>query len=162
MKTGSLFILIIGLNMLFQSNSLAQNYKTAVGARIGYPLTLSGKYFINESIALEGNLGLRAFSGYSWIALSDAGLKHKPLDVLDGLNWYYGAGLSVYFWRFDQINTLSSSSSLGLQGYVGLDYTFKKSPINVTIDWTPTFFINGYTSGLGTRFGGLGIRYTLN
>jgi len=45
---------------------------------------------------------------------------------------------------------------------VGLDYTFKKSPINVTIDWTPTFFINGYTSGLGTRFGGLGIRYTLN
>ena len=148
--------------MLFLSNSLAQNYKTAVGARIGYPLTLSGKYFINESIAVEGNLGLRAFSGYSWIALSAAGLKHKPLDVLDGLNWYYGAGLSVYFWRFDQITTLSSSSSLGLQGYVGLDYTFKKTPINITLDWTPTFFINGYTSGLGTRFGGLGIRYTLN
>ena len=162
MKTGSLFILVVGFGILFATNSLAQNYKTAVGARIGYPLTLSGKYFINESIALEGNLGLRAFSGYSWIALSAAGLKHKPLDVLDGLNWYYGAGLSVYFWRFDQINTLSSSSSLGLQGYVGLDYTFKKSPINVTIDWTPTFFINGYTSGLGTRFGGLGIRYTLN
>jgi len=161
MKTSSLFILIVGFSMLFLSNSLAQNYKTAVGARIGYPLTLSGKYFINESIAVEGNLGLRAFSGYSWVALSAAGLKHKPLDVLDGLNWYYGAGLSVYFWRFDQINTLSSSS-LGLQGYVGLDYTFKKSPINVTIDWTPTFFINGYTSGLGTRFGGLGIRYTLN
>jgi len=161
MKKCSLFILVIGCSILSITNSFAQNYKTAVGARIGYPLTLSGKYFINESIALEGNLGLRAFSGYSWIALSAAGLKHKPLDVLDGLNWYYGAGLSVYFWRFDQINTLSSSS-LGLQGYVGLDYTFKKSPINVTIDWTPTFFINGYTSGLGTRFGGLGIRYTLN
>jgi outer membrane protein W len=81
---------------------------------------------------------------------------------LDGLNWYYGAGLSVYFWRFEDITNLSSSSSLGLQGYVGLDYTFKKSPINVTLDWTPTFFINGFTSGLGTRFGGLGIRYTLN
>jgi hypothetical protein len=162
MKTGSLFILVVGFSILSATNSLAQNYKTAVGARIGYPLTLSGKYFINESIALEGNLGLRTFSGYSWIALSAAGLKHKPLDVLDGLNWYYGAGLSVYFWRFDQINTLSSSSSLGLQGYVGLDYTFKKSPINITIDWTPTFFINGFTSGLGTRFGGLGIRYTLN
>jgi outer membrane protein W len=162
MKTCSLFILVVGFSMLSLSNSLAQNYKTAVGARIGYPLTLSGKYFIDESIAVEANLGLRAFSGYSWVALSAAGLKHKPLDVLDGLNWYYGAGLSVYFWRFDQINTLSSSSSLGLQGYVGLDYTFKKSPINVSIDWTPTFFINGYTSGLGTRFGGLGIRYTLN
>jgi hypothetical protein len=162
MKTGSLFILIIGFNMLFQSNSLAQNYKTAVGARIGYPLTLSGKYFIDESIAVEANLGLRAFSGYSWVALSAAGLKHKPLDVLDGLNWYYGAGLSVYFWRFERITTLSSSSSLGLQGYLGLDYTFKKSPINVTIDWTPTFFIKSFTPGLGTRFGGLGIRYTLN
>ena len=162
MKTGSLFILIVGFSTLFLSNSLAHNYKTAVGARLGYPLTFSGKYFINESIAVEGNLGLRAFSGYSWIALSAAGLKHKPLDVLDGLNWYYGAGLSVYFWRFDQITTLSSSSSLGLQGYVGLDYTFKKTPINITLDWTPTFFINGYTSGLGTRVGGLGIRYTLN
>ena len=162
MKTCSLFILVVGFSMLFLSNSLAQNYKTAVGARIGYPLTLSGKYFIDESIAVEANLGLRAFSGYSWIALSAAGLKHKPLDVLDGLNWYYGAGLSVYFWRFDQINTLSSSSSLGLQGYVGLDYTFKKSPINITLDWTPTFFIKSFTPGLGTRFGGLGIRYTLN
>jgi len=120
MKTSSLFILIVGFSMLFLSNSLAQNYKTAVGARIGYPLTLSGKYFINESIALEGNLGLRAFSEYSWIALSAAGLKHKPLDVIDGLNWYYGAGLSVYFWRFETISTFSSSS-LGLQGYVGLD-----------------------------------------
>ena len=162
MKTGSLFILVVGFSILFSTNSLAQNYKTAVGARIGYPLTLSGKYFIDESIAVEANLGLRAFSGYSWVALSAAGLKHKPLDVLDVLNWYYGAGLSVYFWRFDQINTLSSSSSLGLQGYVGLDYTFKKTPINITLDWTPTFFIKGYTSGLGTRFGGLGIRYTLN
>ena len=162
MKTGSLFILVVGFSILSITNTVAQNYKTAVGARIGYPLTLSGKYFINESIALEGNLGLRAFSEYSWIALSAAGLKHKPLDVIDGLNWYYGAGLSVYFWRFDQITTLSSSSSLGLQGYVGLDYTFKKTPINITLDWTPTFFINGYTSGLGTRFGGLGIRYTLN
>ena len=161
MKTCSLFILVFGLGILSITEAVAQNYKTAVGARIGYPLTLSGKYFINESIALEGNLGLRSFSGYRWVSLSAAGLKHKPLDVLDGLNWYYGAGLSVYFWRFETVSTFSSSS-LGLQGYVGLDYTFKKTPINVTIDWTPTFFINGYTSGLGTRFGGLGIRYTLN
>jgi hypothetical protein len=161
MKKCSLLILVIGCSILSLTNSLAQNYKTAVGARIGYPLTLSGKYFINESIALEGNLGLRSFSGYRWVSLSAAGLKHKPLDVLDGLNWYYGAGLSVYFWRFETVSTFSSSS-LGLQGYVGLDYTFKKTPINITLDWTPTFFINGYTSGLGTRFGGLGIRYTLN
>jgi hypothetical protein len=161
MKKVSLFILVVGCSIFSITSLLAQNYKTAVGARIGYPLTLSGKYFINESIALEGNLGLRSFSGYRWVSLSAAGLKHKPLDVLDGLNWYYGAGLSVYFWRFETISTFSSSS-LGLQGYVGLDYTFKKTPINVTIDWTPTFFINGYTSGLGTRFGGLGIRYTLN
>lgn len=161
MKTFHFFILVTGFSILSLTTSMAQQYKTAVGARIGYPLTISGKYFINESIALEGNLGLRAFSEYSWIALSAACLKHKPLDVMDGLNWYYGAGLSVYFWRFEQISTFASSS-FGLQGYVGLDYTFKKSPINVTIDWTPTFFINGYTSGLGTRFGGLGIRYTLN
>lgn len=161
MKTFRLFSFILGLALLCITTTQAQNYKTAVGARIGYPLTISGKYFMNESIAIEGNVGLRAFSEYRWIALSAAGLKHKPLDVVDGLNWYYGAGISVYFWSFETVSTFASSS-FGLQGYVGLDYTFKKSPINVTIDWTPTFFINGYTSGLGTRFGGLGIRYTLN
>ncbi|NBU35440.1 MAG: hypothetical protein EBS35_02550 [Bacteroidetes bacterium] len=161
MTTLCRYSLIFGVFFLFFSGVQAQNYKTAVGARIGYPLTVSGKYFIDESIAIEGNVGLRAFSEYRWIALSAAGLKHKPLDVLEGLNWYYGAGVSIYFWRFENLTTFASSS-FGLQGYVGLDYTFKKSPVNVTIDWTPTFFINGYTSGLGTRFGGLGIRYTLN
>jgi hypothetical protein len=161
MKTFILLILVAGGSLLSFTNLKAQNYKTAVGARIGYPLTVSGKYFINETIALEGNVGFRAFSGYRWVTLSAAGLKNKPLDVLKGLNWYYGAGFSVYFWRFDAISTFASTS-LGLQGYLGLDYTFKKHPINVTMDWTPTFFINGYTSGLGTRFGGLGIRYILN
>ena len=161
MTTLCRYSLIFGVFFLSFSGVQAQNYKTAVGARIGYPLTVSGKYFIDESIAIEGNIGLRAFSEYRWIALSAAGLKHKPLDVLESLNWYYGAGVSIYFWRFENLTTFASSS-FGLQGYVGLDYTFKKSPVNVTIDWTPTFFINGYTSGLGTRFGGLGIRYTLN
>lgn len=161
MKTIRLYSLIIGMVFLSFAGAQAQNYKTAIGARIGYPLTVSGKYFMNESIAIEGNVGLRAFSQYRWINLSAAGLKHKPLDVLDGLNWYYGAGVSIYFWRFETVSTFASSS-FGLQGYLGLDYTFKKSPINVSLDWTPTFFIKGYTSGLGTRFGGLGIRYTLN
>jgi len=137
-----------------------QPYQTSLGARIGYPLTVSAKHFLQESIAIEANAGLRAFSGYRWIVLGAAGLKHKPLDVLDRLQWYYGAGASLYFWRFKAL-TQPAESSLGLQGYLGLDYTFRKSPVNVTIDWTPTFFIKGYTPGLGTRFGGLGIRYVL-
>ncbi|MFM7090336.1 MAG: hypothetical protein ACKOZZ_05960, partial [Bacteroidota bacterium] len=68
MKTFRFFMLVTGFSILSFTTSMAQAYKTAVGARIGYPLTISGKYFINESIALEGNLGLRAFSEYSWIA----------------------------------------------------------------------------------------------
>ena len=39
MKTGSLFILVVGFSILSITNTVAQNYKTAVGARIGYPLT---------------------------------------------------------------------------------------------------------------------------
>jgi hypothetical protein len=161
MKTLPLFSMMIVGAFISMVPAQGQNYKTAVGGRIGYPLTVSGKYFLNESIALEGNVGFRGFSGYRWVALSAAGLKHKPLEVLDRLSWYYGAGGSIFFWRFETLTTFASST-LGLQGYLGLDYTFKKSPINVTIDWTPTFFINGYTPGLGTRFGSIGIRYILN
>lgn len=42
MKKVSLFILVVGCSIFSITSLLAQNYKTAVGARIGYPLTLSG------------------------------------------------------------------------------------------------------------------------
>ena len=130
----SLFLLLI-----FALPSQAQNYKSAVGARLGSPISLSYKTFLNESSAIEVYASIRSFSGYSWISLSGAYQIHKPINDVSGLNYYYGAGASVYFWNFD-FDGDNATTTLGVQGYLGLDYTFADTPINITIDWIPTIF----------------------
>ena len=148
------------MTCLFTLNTQAQNYDSAVGLRLGSPLSASYKTFLNESSAIEAFASFRSFSGYSWFALNGAYQIHKPIDSIDGLNYYYGAGAGVYFWSFD-FDGDNATTTLGIQGYLGLDYTFKDAPINITVDWIPTIFINGFTSGFGAGFGSLGVRYTL-
>lgn len=145
----------------------AQDYTTAIGARLGYPLSISAKQFIGSSSAVEIFLGTRGRYDYRSTSLGAAFQKHAPLDVLDidGLSWYYGFGVSVYFWKWrseylfyeDQFST----TSFGIQGYGGLDYKFSDFPINVSVDWVPTFFLNGFGSGFGAGYGALAVRYVI-
>ena len=152
----------------FVNDVSAQEFKSAIGARLGYPLSVSYKVFLNESAAVEVMGGTRGvgsgIAGYRWYQVGAAYQVHKPLAVgdVEGLNWYFGGGASIYFWTFNEgfLNE-GSSTSLGLQGYLGLSYTLENTPINFTIDWVPTYFINGFGSGFGADYGSLGIRYTI-
>lgn len=144
----------------FNTNLSAQTYNTAVGLRLGSPSSASIKHFINENSALEGYVGFRGFSNYFWTTVSSAYLYHQPIGGVDGLQWYAGGGASVYFWSFD-FNTTANSTTFGVQGYLGLDYKFENAPINLTIDWIPSLFFNGFVSGFGGGYGSLGARYVL-
>lgn len=150
------------------NDSVAQNFGSALGLRLGYPLSISYKTFINESGAIEVMAGTRGSGsgafGYRWYQVAAAYQVHKPLAVgdVDGLSWYFGGGASVYFWNFnDGFAGENSNSSFGLQGYLGLSYNFENAPINITADWVPTYFLNGFGSGFGADYGSLGIRYIL-
>lgn len=158
------------------SNSMnAQNYKSAVGARLGYPFAASFKKFVGESGAFEliaGTHGRRynyygGSYGWRWWMVGAAFQKHNGLnlniDGLENLQWYYGAGASAYFWSFDDYyyNDGYASTSFGIQGYLGLDYKFENIPLNISLDWVPTVFLNGYGSGFGGGYGTLGVRYVL-
>ena len=140
--------------------SEAQNYQTAAGLRLGYPLSVSIKHFIDDSAALEGYVGTRWYDNRSWTSVSGAYQQHFDLEGVDGLQWYVGAGGTVYFWRYD-FKTTAAATAFGLQGYLGLDYTFDDAPISITADWIPTIFLNGYIKGFGGGYGSLGIRYLL-
>lgn len=142
--------------------SYAQEYKAAIGARLGSPLAASIKYFANESNALEAYVGTRGFAGYRWTSISGAYLRHAPIEGVDGLQYYFGAGASVFFWNFD-FSTEASTTTLGLQGYLGLDYKIPNLPISITADWVPTYFLNAYAGigSFGSGYGALGIRYVL-
>lgn len=144
----------------FSVEANTQNYQTAAGLRLGYPLSVSIKHFITPEGALEGYAGARWYSNRSWRNLSLAYQHHFDLEGVDGLQWYAGVGASIYFWTYD-FKTEASNSNIGLQGYLGLDYTFADAPFSVTLDWVPTIFVNGYSSGFGGRYGSLGVRYIL-
>ncbi len=145
----------------------AQSYKSAVGLRFGYPTSVSYKHFLNDSNALEVSAGARFFSFYRWVNVSVAYQFYNPLDLdidgLEGLQWYFGFGGSAYLWNYDDsLPNPGRNLSFGVQGYLGLDYAFDDIPLNLSIDWVPSLFLNGFSSGLRGGYGALSARYILN
>jgi len=146
---------------MFLPSLSSQDFDSAVGLRIGFPLSITYKKFINETGAIEGYVGYRNFIGASNLSLNAAYQIHKDIDEVDRLQYYYGAGASVVNWN---VKFGNGATSLGLQGYLGLSYTVDGAPVNVSIDWIPTLFINGlagYGRGFSVGYGTIAARYIL-
>jgi len=146
------------------SDVQGQDYKSAVGLRLGYPISATYKTFVNESMAFEGFVGYRSFFGANFINLNAAVQIHQDIEGenLEGLEWYYGAGAGYYIWNID---SGSNFNRLGVSGYLGLSYTLSETPINFSVDWVPTFFIGGdgiFGSGFTGGYGALAVRYVLD
>ncbi len=143
----------------------AQEYRTAIGARLGYPLSASFKQFISDPGAVEVFAGFRAWTVYRWFNIGGMYQHHFPIEGVEGLKWYAGGGASVFFWSYDDAfigRSEYSNTSLGILGVVGLDYKFSDIPLNLSLDWVPTFFVgSGYITGFGGGYGALSARYTL-
>lgn len=146
----------------FCQNIRAQSYSTAIGARLGYPLSASIKAFITDESAVEGYIGFRNWPNYRWVSLNGAYLVHFPIEEIPELQWYLGAGGGIYFWNYRVLgNDRDSELGIGVQAYLGLEYTFEDVPLNLTIDWIPTVFLTGYRTGFGASYGNVGVRYVL-
>ncbi len=163
MKTKITLLIFLLSFMFIKSN--AQGYKSAIGLRLGSPWCASYKTFINEKNAIEGVLGFRGGNYYSWFNIGGYYEHHTPIVTAEGLSWYYGGGINIFFWSFDDgyfTNENYSSTTIGLSGILGLDYKIKDTPLNLSIDWTPTVFFSGYGDGFAGGYGALGVRYILN
>ena len=146
----------------FTQNGNAQVYRTAIGARLGYPLSASIKAFISNESAVEGYVGFRNWPNYRWVSINGAYQVHFPIAEVPNLQWYLGAGGGLYFWNYKVLGSdRNSQLGIGVQGYLGLDYTFEDAPLNLTIDWIPTVFLSGYRTGFGATYGNVGVRYVL-
>ena len=159
-----LLVLLFGL--LLGSTSLqAQNYDLAGGVRFGRPNSLSLKKTIGEGNALEAIVGYRgSLAFYNQVNLGLGYQRHSPLpDLLEGLNWYWGLGGSVYFYSYNLgFGADAANVGFGALGFLGLDYTLEDTPINITLDWAPSLvfgddIFNGFYGG----YGGVGIRYVI-
>jgi hypothetical protein len=151
--------------VIFSANLIyGQNYKSAVGGRLGTPFAASYKTFLDDKAAIEVYASFRGYSNVgSYLGINGAYQIHSPITSVAGLSWYYGGGAGLGFWSFDNdFGTDESTTSILLSGYLGLEYTFDGTPISISADWVPTYYLNGYGSGFGSDSGALAIRYVLN
>ncbi len=149
--------LILALAGVIGFSARAQDYKTSLGLRAGVPYGVTVKHFFDKYNALEGIMAAR-YQGFIITGLweSEHWTGHYP-----GLNWYYGGGAHVGFWSNGtnpNINANYNGAVIGIDGVLGLEYTFDEIPLNLSLDLLPTVNLIGDT-GWGGINGALSIRY---
>ena len=148
----AVFVLFVTVAVQGQSKSTnSSSYTTALGVKVwdGGGITL--KHFFNDRNAGE-------LIGYFWRnGVRFTGLYEIHGDFADarGLKWYIGPGAHIGFYN----SKYGDGSFAGIDGVLGLDYKFNGAPINMSIDWQPSFEF-GDGRGFYGGWGGLGIRYT--
>ncbi|MCB0575217.1 MAG: hypothetical protein KDC61_11705 [Saprospiraceae bacterium] len=163
MQTKHLFLIFL-FALGFGFSAKAQDYHSAIGLRLGYPASISYKHFISEPGAIEAFLGFRSYRYYRWMNIGGLYEHHMPITGADGLNWYVGGGASLFFWNYKDNfpDNEDGNTSFGVLGAIGLDYKFANAPLNVSVDWLPVFFVNGYGNGFAGGYGALSVPYTIN
>ncbi len=139
--------------------SSAQNYNTGVGLRGGFANGLTIKHFVSDRTAFEGIISSR------WRGLELTGLYevHGRAFSTEQMKWYIGFGGHIGFWNGDYTrkywgDTGNSYTVVGIDGILGLEYSFLEVPINIGIDWKPAYNFFGY-SGFWADGGAISIRY---
>ena len=149
--------LTIILTSIVIFNSHAQDYKTSLGIRAGLPVGLTVKHFLTENNAIE------AFAASRWGGFVVTGLyefEHWTGEY-PGLNWFWGAGAHLGIWSEGynpRIDYAYTGPGIGIDGILGLEYTFDEIPLNLSLDLLPVINIIG-SSGWGGINCALSIRY---
>ena len=135
-------LLLIALTCSW-SVSAQRNYQTALGARIGGTSGFTIKHFYKPSSAVEGIVGFFG-NGFSLTGLVE---KHQKAFDVKELSFYYGAGahLAIYnnrnryydrLWR-DVNYDYQTDVGIGINGLLGLEYTFTEIPLAISLDLKP-------------------------
>jgi len=137
---------------------LYQNpYKTAIGVKM-YPSAITYKKFTGTNKALE-LLGYLTLDGFRATLLKE---NYLPIIGNENLTWYvgYGGHLGLWSeeWKKNNPNH-TAGIALGVDGILGLDYRVKNAPLNLSLDWQPSFNFVG-ASYFESGWAGLGVRYT--
>jgi len=165
---------LLGLFALLTVQASAQqspaNYETALGLRtnpwiIGFTI----KHFIKGPHAIEG----LAYTNYDKRANATfTGLYEYHWNVFGQSEWvmYAGGGAHVGFydkrdfdhdrWADDGFDD-GTYFTAGLDGIIGVEYTFKNIPLNLSADLKPYVNFTGGHNFFGEQIGGFSVRYTL-
>ncbi|MEM6805805.1 MAG: hypothetical protein AAF696_30680 [Bacteroidota bacterium] len=150
-------VCILIVVLLFWGNSAlkAQDYTTSLGLRIGPYYGVTVKHFTQAKRALEFILVSRR-GGVGVTGLYEI---HTPAFKLERLQAYGGIGghINVFnrfddnFWDWDDDDRGRNGidvgndrrMNIGLDMILGLEYTLKDLPFNLSLDWKPAINIIG-------------------
>jgi hypothetical protein len=149
-------LLAFALLLAFSLNAIAQKardrkdipYKTAIGVRyspfgVSLKINNSYKYRSMEFIGYFQDGFIGAYY-YYW---------NFTLDKNRTFRFYLGGGgQGGYTNKGDK-----EGAEFGAGGIIGLDYKFKKLPINISTDWQPSYQF-GESDGWQTSWGGIALR----
>ena len=149
-----LIIMVVGL----ATAAYAQDYNTGLGLRGGTGWGITLKHFVSQKNAFEGFL----FAYNSGFNVTGLYQYHNVAFDVDNLKWYVGFGGHIgsyghYNYKGDKNH--NNNFVLGVDGILGIEYTFTEAPINVGLDWNPHLNLTG-ESGFFPGFGAISIRYT--
>lgn len=147
------FILLIVISSQAQSKSTnSSSYRTALGVKVWDGGGISLKHFFNGTNNAGELIGYFWSRGARFTGLYEI---HGNFADAAGLKWYIGPGAHIGFYN----SKYGDGAFAGIDGVIGLDYKFRGAPINMSIDWQPSFEF-GDNRGFYGNWGGLGIRYT--
>lgn len=158
MKKGLVIILL----SICSAAAYGQEYSTALGLRLGAAYGFTVKHFIKSDAAIEGILVTR-WRGFYLTGLYEV---TRPLSPNDNLYWYFGGGGHIGSW--DGHNTPGYFDDpddnyliVGVDGILGMEYTFQDIPLNLSLDWKPSFNLFEHTGFWGDELA-LSVRFVLN
>lgn len=142
-------VLVIG----FATAMYAQDYNTGIGLRAGTGWGITLKHFVSSKNAFEGFLH-SYYNGFNVTGLYEY---HNMAFDVDNLRWYYGFGAHIGSYNYNAHKN-ESNFILGIDGILGIEYTFTEAPINIGLDWNPHLNLTSKT-GFWPGFGAISIRY---
>lgn len=139
------FIVLVACFAMFAGTAFSQNYKHAIGLRLGPSVGISYKQNLNSG-AFEGLLSFDFGNRFSITGLYE----WRTQVINNDFNLYYGAGA--------HIGGFNNKFALGIDGIVGLEYKIPNAPIALSIDYKPAlnfipeWYFNYYNFALGVKY----------
>ena len=142
-----------------KANLTSSSYKTALGLKFIYGISLTGKFFVKENAALEGIFRINGAGGLGTnMAFTGLFEHYANIKSVEGLRWYAGGGAYVNYFSWKD-NLDDSVVTYGISGILGLEYKLANLPLAISADWVPGYVISN-NIGFSAENGGLGIKYT--
>ena len=136
-------IIVFAIGILgFAVNLNAQDYINSIGLRAGLSTGITFKHFLSSNDALEGILTTR-WGGFNITGLYE---RHGRAFDTDNLYYYYGGGAHIGMMSGRNNGWLENTNTyavIGIDGIIGLEYVFEEIPFNISLDWKPSFNLNG-------------------